>query len=125
MKIYIVIPNISLLLLGWQSFVANASNASLYFDNDVYSSWYQSTTGKYQNSAFMNTSRNVGVGLFWSINLTSEMIQLAIICPIGSGWCGFGLSESGGMKGTDMIIFESESNELYDAHVLKAVQVLY
>jgi Copper type II ascorbate-dependent monooxygenase, N-terminal domain/DOMON domain/Copper type II ascorbate-dependent monooxygenase, C-terminal domain len=125
MKLKSIIPTVSLLLLERQAHMALASNATnpdnspmLYFDNDVYTSWYQGASPKYPNSVFMNTSINGGVGLFWSINMTNEMIQLAVVCPIGSGWCGFGIAEAGGMKGSDMIIYEAEADELYDAYVL-------
>jgi hypothetical protein len=87
---------LSLAVIARHSVVAHGSNTTAYFQNDVYSTWWQAKNSLYPNSVFMNSTSSQndgGVGLFWSIDRTNEMIQLAVVCPIGSGWCGFGITE--------------------------------
>ena len=105
--------------------IANFSNAfsvdpSKFFNNDFYSSWYGKSGQNYNMSSFVNSTSqsDTGVGLLWTIDSSSKKIKLAVVCPVGNGWCGIGIAEAGGMKGSDMVIFESQSQTLYDAHVL-------
>jgi Copper type II ascorbate-dependent monooxygenase, N-terminal domain/DOMON domain/Copper type II ascorbate-dependent monooxygenase, C-terminal domain len=94
----------------------------LYMNNDDFTSWMNNNGKSYNFSKFLNTTGgNTGVGLFWTVDLLSKVINLAVACPIGKGWCGFGIADAGGMKGADMLIFETENKVLYDSYVLEDI----
>ena len=50
------------------------------------------------------------VCILWKIDQEQSQIELAVTAG-ASGWVGFGISEAGGMPGSDMMIFEAASSE--------------
>ena len=60
------------------------------------------------------------MAIHWTINKQSQKIHVAIVVSdVEVKWVGFGFhSEMGGMPGSDMLIFESQGQKLYDAHAL-------
>ena len=60
----------------------------------------------------------VDMNLSWTIYHDSKEIEFGIIAPFASetAWIGFGLSMNQGMKGADIVIFNSYNNQLYDTH---------
>jgi len=53
----------------------------------------------------------------WKI-IDSSKIQIGVTVKSNSqGWAGIGFSETGGMKGADVIYYEASTDELVDAHV--------
>ena len=121
----------------------NTSSTSLitqpseYFggtDHDTYITWYESVATKYTGSAFIydtsskNTTKNKnstqstsysdGVAVHWYVD--ELYVYIGVATRAQDGWVAFGLAEAGGMKGSDIVIYEtSKPNTLSDAHVLK------
>ena len=102
-------------------FVASVSalDVTEYFgsslDKSTYLDWVQKIS--YDRAAFLSSESNpdMGVALHWSTDSTH--IHLAVAAR-ASGWVGFGMAESGGMRGADIILFTAENNKLLDTHVL-------
>mmetsp|Transcript_24488 Transcript_24488/g.37251 ORF Transcript_24488/g.37251 Transcript_24488/m.37251 type:complete len:636 (+) Transcript_24488:115-2022(+) len=55
-----------------------------------------------------------GIVLYWNVN--NETLHIAVAAPV-TGWVGIGFTETGGMRGADIVYYEASSNELVDAHV--------
>lgn len=91
-------------------------------NHDSYLEWLNSDRSSafdcqvfFQNPA--EPDHSLGTALHWSI-VDDKWIRLAIIVR-AQGWVGLGLSENGGMRGADMVIFEARNpTQLVDAHVL-------
>ena len=73
----------------------------------------------YNNSTFMESTTHPPTEKVWVCfgRLMRTMIQLAVAAR-ATGWAAFGIAEAGGMKGADMVVFETASNDIFDAHVL-------
>jgi dopamine beta-monooxygenase len=104
--------------LGLGICFASAQTPSDYFgglDHDTYVAWAE--TSSYTKTTFLNMAANgdEGVAVHWTIDDTH--INLAVAAR-ATGWVGFGIAESGGMRGSDIVLFEAASNTLTDAHVL-------
>lgn len=71
----------------------------------------------YSSSALLPSSSNDGgAAVFWSVD--DEAISFAVVVR-ATGWVGLGVSESGGMKGSDVALYESDNpNVITDAHVV-------
>ena len=54
--------------------------------------------------------------LYWSYNLTAQTVSFAVQVKT-TGWVGFGISPSGGMVGSDVVIGWVESNGAVQFHV--------
>ena len=99
---------------------AAASPAS-YFggsDNDPYITWFQSRGSNLDHSIFMPSAADPdhGTALHWTVNSTHIHIGFA---ARALGWMGFGLSENGGMRGSDMLLFRADQpNNVTDGYVL-------
>ena len=104
----------------WLDSVANAQTPSDYFgglNHDAYLSWSNTSSYSYVTSVFLESSANAtkGVAVHWTLNATH--IRLAVAAR-ATGWVGFGIAESGGMRGADIVLFEAETKTLTDTHVL-------
>ena len=104
----------------WLGSVANAQTPSDYFgglNHDAYLSWSNTSSNSYVTSVFLESSANAteGVAVHWTLNATH--IHLAVAAR-ATGWVGFGIAESGGMRGADIVLFEAETKTLTDTHVL-------
>jgi len=55
-----------------------------------------------------------GVKIAWTVKHEAKKLHFAMAAN-NTGWVGFGIAESGGMKGSDIVYFESGSNKLVDA----------
>ncbi|KAI2513742.1 copper type II ascorbate-dependent monooxygenase [Fragilaria crotonensis] len=111
--------HIRALLILAASAVSTAVDPVSYFggtDNGTYLDWLSNTS--YDHNAWLGSSSDatLGVSVHWSTDSTH--IQLAVAAK-ASGWVGFGLAESGSMRGADIIMFSAESNELVDSYVLE------
>ena len=89
-------------------------------DNDVYMDWIRATnaSSRYENSIFLDSKSDSsqGAAVHWTIQ--EDTLHLAVACR-ATGWIGFGISEIGGMKGSDVALFTAESpEELVDAYIL-------
>jgi Copper type II ascorbate-dependent monooxygenase, N-terminal domain/DOMON domain/Copper type II ascorbate-dependent monooxygenase, C-terminal domain len=109
-----------------------ALNPDQYFngvDHEAYLSWYQSVENVYTGTAFIsdkssNTTSSSsdqsydGVAVHWRVD--ELFLYIGVAARAQDGWIGFGLAEAGGMKGADVVIYESSKPDtLIDAHILK------
>jgi hypothetical protein len=93
-------------------------------DNQLYLDWLEHKEGNdFTHFLFLESSLSTnevphGAALHWKTNATH--IQIAVAAR-ATGWIGFGLSENGGMRGADMVLFagDGENYKLTDAHVLQ------
>ena len=63
-----------------------------------------------------------GLAVHWSIE--EPYLRFGIAAK-ASGWVGFGISEAGGMRGSDVILYSVESNELVDSYILDELAIPY
>ena len=124
----IIKPLVLLLLLSLNVIVNADSLASSYFSNvstdekEVYTNWVATHSSSYPRHTFMPSSSSNddkdGAAIFWNINNDDESIDFAIAVR-SEGWVGFGLSEAGGMMGSDMALFSnSNPDDIVDAYVV-------
>ena len=98
-----------------------AASPSSYFggsDNDPYVTWFQNRGSNLDHSIFMPSAADPdhGTALHWTVNTTHIHIGFA---ARALGWMGFGLSENGGMRGSDMLLFRADQpNNVTDGYVL-------
>ena len=90
-------------------------------DNEPYLNWLNEKGSAYNISACYNATSSdttQGVAIHWTID--ADNLYLAVAAR-AEGWVGFGLAEAGGMRGADLVIFESANpGQVRDAHVLDA-----
>ena len=87
-------------------------------NNAAYLSWVDDKGSAYNVSACYNATSSdttQGVAVHWKID--EENLYLAVAART-EGWVGFGLAEAGGMRGADLVIYESGTGQVRDAHVL-------
>ncbi|GKY93756.1 hypothetical protein MPSEU_000342700 [Mayamaea pseudoterrestris] len=96
--------------------LALAATNTTFSDNVVYNKWLAGSD--YRNSLFIPADNNVnGAAVHWTISDDNTTLNLAVAVE-ASGWVGFGLSENGGMTGSDMMIYEAaKPNIVLDAYV--------
>ena len=124
----IVLPATTSLPVVWRLFLivlfycATFTAAATCFggvNNAPYLNWVNDKGSAYNVSACSNATSSdttQGVAIHWRVD--SENIYLAVAAR-AEGWAGFGLAEAGGMRGADMVIFESANpGQVRDAHVL-------
>ena len=119
-----------LLLLFLSCIVANAdeSLATSYFPNltsdekETYTNWLNEHSPLYPRHTFMSSSKDDddGAAIFWNISDDdNDMIHFAIAVR-AEGWVGFGISEAGGMIGSDLALYTASNPlELVDAYVVE------
>jgi hypothetical protein len=104
------------------NFPAEGAAACHYFlgiDYQSYINWYDSSNiDTYPNSVFLQGSDpqkpEDGAAIHWKVD--DEYLYLAVAAR-AIGWVSFGVSEAGGMTGTDMVIFTAaRPDELVDAY---------
>ena len=55
-----------------------------------------------------------GVRIDWTVDTSTSMLRLKMNAQ-NAGWVGFGIAEAGGMKGSDIVFFDSGSGILTDS----------
>jgi hypothetical protein len=61
---------------------------------------------------------SLGIAVHYHIDEETQRIYLGLVVR-ATGWLGFGISESGGMPGSDVLIFETSNPEvIIDAHIM-------
>ena len=58
------------------------------------------------------------MAVHWRILATKIRIAVAVQAK---GWAGFGFSETGGMKGSDIVYFSTSDHQIHDAFVLDTI----
>lgn len=119
-------------LLGWLLLapIAAANSAAAgpgaYFpgldddEREDYASWVASRSSSYPRHAFAAATPgdpDVGAAVFW--NVDGSTISFAVAAR-AEGWVGFGISEAGGMLGSDIALYEASASALTDRHVIEA-----
>lgn len=102
-----------------------AAGASSYFsslasdEKEDYTNWLADHSSSYSRHEFMAGEEDGdGAAIFWTIDNDAQTIHLAAAVH-ATGWVGFGISEAGGMIGSDMALFQaSQPTELIDAYVV-------
>lgn len=95
------------------------SNNPLDPNSDVGAQMSSSLFSSYENKLYLPTKSDPcnGMTLHWKI-IDSSKIQIGVTVKSNSqGWVGIGFSETGGMKGADIVYYEAATNKLVDAHV--------
>lgn len=124
----IIKPLVLLLLLSFNVIVNAVSLASSYFpsvstdEKEVYTNWVATHSSLYPRHTFMPSSSSNddddGAAIFWNINNDEDTIDFAIAVR-SEGWVGFGLSEAGGMMGSDMALYRLVNpDDIIDAYVV-------
>jgi hypothetical protein len=97
-------------------------SSSLYsvdiVDRTVYKDWLAERASDYTNSMFpaSTTDADNGAAAFWKIE--EPCIQFSVAVQ-ATGWVDFGISEAGGMLGTDVALFRAaEPTTLGDSYIL-------
>ena len=88
-------------------------------NNTAYLAWVADAGTKYTSEVCYNASSSdtsQGVAVHWKLD--NDNIYIAVAAR-ATGFVGFGLAEGGGMRGADVVIFETANpGQLRDAHVL-------
>lgn len=109
--------------------IANA-DATAYFsglstdEKSTYLDWVDAKSSSYSRHAFLvaaadddESGEDDGAAIFWNVD-ESDIIHFAIAVR-AVGWVGLGISEAGGMLGSDIALFTaSNPTVLVDAHVV-------
>jgi len=88
-------------------------------ENAPYLAWVGAHGAAYPRSLFLasGTDPASGIALHWRMD-DDEQLHIAVAAK-AQGWVGFGLSENGGMRGADIVYFESSKpDEVTDAYVV-------
>lgn len=118
------------------------ANATTDIDNEKapYVTWLQERGAAYERSVFLHPSSDTtmgeGAAVFWTLHdeaettgdiaslltravTTEPWVQFAVAVQ-ARGWVGFGLSEAGGMLGSDMVVWDSQDpTKITDMHVVE------
>mmetsp|Transcript_4381 Transcript_4381/g.10303 ORF Transcript_4381/g.10303 Transcript_4381/m.10303 type:complete len:599 (-) Transcript_4381:246-2042(-) len=115
---------LALQLLG--SSVATKDVAEAYFngletsEKAGYTSWLNTNFGTaYSQHSFLSTASASGSGaaVFWKIN--GDEINFAIAAR-ATGWLAFGISEAGGMLGSDVVYYETANpDQVVDSYIME------
>ena len=102
---------------------ASAVSPAEYFaadGNTPYVSWLTSRgESNFEHSAFLaGDIEGDGVAVHWTIDDDASSIRLAVAVQ-ATGWVGFGLAEAGGMRGSDIVLFEAATNSITDAYAVE------
>ena len=97
-------------------------------DNEPYLEWANRRgETSFDHSYFLEAAASPGDGtaFHWSIHngTTTEAGSIRIaVAARAQGWVGFGLSENGGMRGADMVLFRADQpNQVTDAYVMESL----
>ncbi|KAL9180016.1 hypothetical protein ACHAXT_007986 [Thalassiosira profunda] len=105
------------------------ADASSYFsalssaEKEPFTAWLADRSSSYDRNTFLPSAGDPedGAVVFW--RLADDTVHFAVAAR-AEGWVGFGLSEAGGMTGSDVALFEAATpSELVDAHVVESKSV--
>jgi DOMON domain len=93
-----------------------------FFSGDLhdiqdYLGWLE--TVDYQGAYYLASEADIadGAAIHWSIDDDRGIFELAVAVR-ATGWLGFGISDNGGMKGSDVLLFEAiNRHNVTDAHI--------
>lgn len=89
-------------------------------DHAPYLNWILENGASYDSSAYFaapTADTTHGAALHWRVD--EEFVYIGVAAR-ATGWVGFGMADAGGMKGSDIVIFEaSKPGVLTDAFVME------
>ena len=86
--------------------------------HDAFTAWLAQHDGQYNSHAFFPQDGTVDQGASVHWTLTDTHIELAVAVR-ATGWVAFGLSENGGMDGSDVLLLETKEPEVvHDMHIV-------
>ena len=101
--------------------IAESYFPSLSVEDKVqYQDWLSLHFNQYSSHTFLPSDGDTGLGaaVFW--NIDGDDITFAVAVRATS-WVGFGISEAGGMLGSDVALFRaSQSDTLVDSYILES-----
>jgi hypothetical protein len=77
----------------------------------AYATWLLQNGRNYESNAFLGSNDEFVV--HWKIDGDQIHLAAAVVATV---WISFGLSESGGMKGSDLCVYTAENNEVVDMY---------
>jgi len=83
-----------------------------------YLSWFEDAQGDYDEAFFIphTSDPSLGTSLHWKIE--NDVLHLAVAVR-ATGWMAFGISENGGMAGSDMFVLEAaKPDEVQDMYAM-------
>ena len=110
-----------ILLSSFTCAIADATDyfSSLATDKKLeYTKWINASSSAYPRYAYMpqEDNKDDGAAIFWNVN--GDMINIAIAVR-AEGWVGLGISEAGGMIGSDLALFQaSDPSTIVDTHIV-------
>jgi dopamine beta-monooxygenase len=88
----------------------------------TYTNWIQRKGSDYTHakllkggSASASTGGSTAVALHWRVDTAESKLRIAVAAE-ATGWVGLGISEMGGMKGSDIVVFQASGPRLLDAY---------
>ena len=88
--------------------------------DDGYLQWLaQSSMINYSQKTYIPTAEDEcsGMALHWHVNVTSSKVRIAVAAQ-AKGWASVGFSETGGMKGSDIVYFTAQDGKVYDSYIM-------
>ena len=84
--------------------------------DDGYLQWLAQSS--YTQKTYIPTVSDecLGMSLHWHVNVTSSKVRIAVAAQ-AKGWASVGFSETGGMKGSDIVYFIAQDGKVFDAYV--------
>ena len=88
-----------------------------------YTDWLGVRSSAYPRHAYMprdgdDDDGGGGAAVFWNVDVEGGTIEFAVAVR-AAGWVGLGISEAGGMIGSDVVLFAaSDPSTVVDAHVV-------
>ncbi len=112
------------------------------FPDDGYLDWAELHSARYDNTVYISSTADVcqGVGFHWTVDTDENESRISIAAAFyigekasysndGGGFGAIGFSETGGMRGADVVYFTFEDSDtplagkLVDAHILDSLTV--
>jgi DOMON domain len=121
------------LAVGFVKVSNGLADPSAYFggtNHDVYVDWITNdlmvgrSNSRYPHSFFLSSAADasLGVAVHYRLDAEKNFLHLALAAR-AHGWLSFGLSENGGMSGSDLLIYEAANSDVViDAYVLEERQ---
>lgn len=93
-------------------------------ESNGYTSWELQNGDNYNHKIYLPSASDPCMGMAFHWSISGSTIQIAMASFLGTtlvergGWIGLGFSETGGMRGADIVYYETSTNSVVDAHVL-------
>ena len=112
------------LVFLWWLLICSSSSSSILVNADVdpslkdssaFAAFHAKNLGDFDNSHYLNDH----VAVYWNVN---DALIDVFVASDAKGWIGFGISDAGGMRGADMVIYETETDSIGDYYSMDYVR---